>query len=218
MISIQMKILLLHVSLHHFSRVFPSMFDMFVGGVCSSGETAYETLLRELNEEIGLDFTAASSLRNVPEDSSKVEGIEDKIKIMKEKNPYYDKIGVGRMFQDEGAFQAFMRSSNMSQKEKKNILISSSIQAVSDAAVSCGNSISYLGLTTVETSHNHCIVDCYAAICTTQFAESITFQDGEIEWGEWSTLDALNSMLQDREKEFVPDGMQVWNALPGMMR
>lgn len=210
-------ILLLHVSLHPISRVFPSMFDMFVGGVCSSGETVHETLLRELNEEIGLDFTA-SSLRNVPENSSKDEGVEDEMEIMRKKNPYYDKIGVGRMFLDEEAFQAFMRNSNMTQKEKKNILISSSVQAVSDSAASCGNSISYLGSTTIETSYNHCIVDCYAAICTKQFAESITFQDGEIEWGEWSTLDALNSMLQDREKEFVPDGMQVWNALPGMIR
>ena len=204
------------------------MFDMFVGGVCSSGETAYETLLRELNEEIGLDFTASSSQNvpknvtenapeNVPKDNLKDGGIETETEIVKKKNAYSDKIGVGRMFQTEEEFQTFMKNPNMTQKEKKNILVSSLIQSVSDATVSCGNSISYLGLTTIETSYNHCIVDCYAAICTTQFAESITFQDGEIEWGEWATLDALNSMLRDREKEFVPDGMQVWDAIPSMI-
>jgi NUDIX domain len=195
------------------------MFDMFVGGVCSSGETAYETLLRELNEEIGLDFTTSSS-QNVPENVHKNEGTEAGTVIVKKKNPYSDKIGSGKMFQNEEEFQSFMRSSNMTQKEKKNILISSSIQSVLalDATVSCGNSISYLGMTTIETSYNHCIVDCYAAICTAQFAESITFQDGEIEWGEWVTLDTLNSMLRDREKEFVPDGMQVWDALPSMIK
>jgi NUDIX domain len=195
------------------------MFDMFVGGVCSSGETAYETLLRELNEEIGLDFTTSSS-QNVPENVQKNEGTEAGTVIVKKKNPYSDKIGSGKMFQNEEEFQSFMRSSNMTQKEKKNILISSSIQSVVelDATVSCGNSISYLGMTTIETSYNHCIVDCYAAICTAQFADSITFQDGEIEWGEWATLDTLNSMLRDREKEFVPDGMQVWDALPSMIK
>jgi hypothetical protein len=198
------------------------MFDMFVGGVCSSGETAYETLLRELNEEIGLDFTTQSSRNipeNVPDNVHTNEGTEAGTEIVKKKNPYSDRIGAGKMFKDEEAFHAFMRSSNMTQKEKKNILISSSIQAVLevDATVSRGNSISYLGLTTIETSYNHCIVDCYAAICTAQFAESITFQDGEIEWGEWATLDTLNNMLRDREKEFVPDGMQVWDALPSMI-
>jgi hypothetical protein len=195
------------------------MFDMFVGGVCSSGETAYETLLRELNEEIGLDFTTSSS-QNVPENVQKNEGTEAGTVIVKKKNPYSDKIGSGKMFQNEEEFRSFMRSSNMTQKEKKNILISSSIQSVVelDATVSCGNSISYLGMTTIETSYNHCIVDCYAAICTAQFADSITFQDGEIEWGEWATLDTLNSMLRDHEKEFVPDGMQVWDALPSMIK
>lgn len=36
-------------------RIFPSMFDMFVGGVCSSNEMSEFTLKRELLEEVGLD-------------------------------------------------------------------------------------------------------------------------------------------------------------------
>jgi 8-oxo-dGTP pyrophosphatase MutT (NUDIX family) len=35
-------------------RVFPSLYDMFVGGVCSTGESTAVTAARELSEELGL--------------------------------------------------------------------------------------------------------------------------------------------------------------------
>ena len=37
-------------------RLFPSMLDMFIGGVSTSGETAESTLFRELGEECGIDL------------------------------------------------------------------------------------------------------------------------------------------------------------------
>ena len=38
------------------------MYDMFVGGVSGSGESSLQTLLRELKEEIGLDFTMTTQI------------------------------------------------------------------------------------------------------------------------------------------------------------
>jgi hypothetical protein len=40
------------------------MYDMFIGGVCSANETPDVTLLRELYEEAGLDFSSTSSNSN----------------------------------------------------------------------------------------------------------------------------------------------------------
>eukprot|EP01035_Chromulina_nebulosa_P027744 gene27744-36525_t len=38
-------------------RLFPSMWDMFIGGVSSSAESPISTLFRELEEECGLDLS-----------------------------------------------------------------------------------------------------------------------------------------------------------------
>ncbi len=42
-------------------RIFPSLYDMFVGGVCTAGEGLRETALREIQEELGLSRTNALS-------------------------------------------------------------------------------------------------------------------------------------------------------------
>ena len=197
------------------------MYDMFVGGVSSSGEAPYQTLLRELMEEVGLDFTstpenAAAASVESPDNF----GINEKQNIGDKKKPYADKIGKGKLFEDEETFQKFMRNPSMSQKEKNNYLISQTVNKISDSCLDLrnGNSIHYLGLTTVCTSYNHCIVDCYSAVCSAEFASTITFPDGEIDWGEWVTLAALNTMLETKENEFVPDGLQVWRALPHLSK
>ena len=62
-------------------RVFPSMYDMFVGGVSSSGESSLQTLLRELNEEVGLDFTLFSSTIDCSDNQNKkTDNTKNKIK------------------------------------------------------------------------------------------------------------------------------------------
>jgi hypothetical protein len=72
------------------------------------------------------------------------------------------------------------------------------------------SSIRYLSQTIIETSFNHCIVDCYAVTCTEKMVKLIIFRDGEVQWGEWTTNEELNTMLLEREGAFVPDGLQVW--------
>ena len=206
-------------SISIFCRVFPSMYDMFVGGVSSSGEAPYQTLIRELIEEVGLDFASTPNNSGAVSVDSKNIGVNEEENGGKKKRPYADKIGKGNLFEDEEAFQKFMKNPLMSQKEKNNYLISQTVNKISSPCsdIRSGNKIQYLGLTTISTSYNNCIVDCYSAICSTEFANSITFPDGEIDWGEWVTLDALNTMLEKKENEFVPDGLQVWRALPHLI-
>lgn len=121
-------------------RVFPSMYDMFIGGVSAAGESSTETLLRELKEEIGLDLQAGDG----------------------------------------------------------------------------GSSIESIGTTTIETGYNHCIVDCFVVRCSLRQAEGIQFRDGEVQWGEWMELDDFRRFLCELRQAFVPDGLQVWEALAGM--
>ena len=196
------------------------MYDMFVGGVSSSGEAPYQTLIRELIEEVGLDFASTpNNSAAVSVESSKNIGVDEEENGGKKKRHYVDKIGRGNLFEDEEAFQKFMKNPLMSQKEKNTYLISQTVNKIASPCsdIRSGNKIQYLGLTTISTSHNNCIVDCYSAICSAEFASSITFSDGEIDWGEWVTLDALNTMLEKKENEFVPDGLQVWRALPHLI-
>ena len=207
-------------SISIFCRVFPSMYDMFVGGVSSSGEAPYQTLIRELIEEVGLDFTSTpNNSAAVSVECSKNNGVNEEENSGKKKRPYADKIGKGNLFEDEEVFQKFMKNPSMSQKEKNTFLISQTVNKISSPCsdIRSGNKIKYLGLTTISTSYNNCIVDCYSAMCSEEFANSITFPDGEIDWGEWVTLDALNTMLEQKEIEFVPDGLQVWRALPHLI-
>ena len=44
------------------------------------------------------------------------------------------------------------------------------------------------------------------------------FADGEVQWGEWVTAAALDEMLAARGGDFVPDGLQVWEAVMQMTR
>ena len=201
-------------------RVFPSMYDMFVGGVSSSGESSLQTLLRELNEEVGLDFTLFSSTIDCSDNQNKkTDNTNNKIKSETIPGPYSNTVGEGKMFPDNDALQKFLTASDMTQKLKKSILMSGEDkqEEIENPIISSDNRISYLGRTIIETTYNHCIVDCYAAVCDDKYANMITFPDGEIEWGEWMTMESLNLLLKDKNKIFVPDGLQVWNALPSFV-
>jgi len=42
---------------------------------------------------------------------------------------------------------------------------------------------------------------------------SLQFRDGEIQQGKWISLEELLEDIKVNEILYVPDGMQVWNAL-----
>jgi hypothetical protein len=105
----------------------------------------------------------------------------------------------------------------MTQNMKMNILKNEKKNEINDIDNDNTNCIKYLGQTIIETSYNHCIVDVYTVICNENYRENIVFQDGEICWGEWIKTEVLYDMLLSEEKEFVPDGLQVWNAIPSMI-
>jgi hypothetical protein len=106
-----------------------------------------------------------------------------------------------------------------------------------------GDRLLHLGRTTIQTSYNHCQVECYAAQCSDALAAQVRrpiwkrgllclvrsprkpsyllqvrFADGEVQWGEWVTAAALDEMLAARGGDFVPDGLQVWEAVMQMTR
>jgi isopentenyldiphosphate isomerase len=130
-------------------RIFPSMFDMFIGGVSASGEASVQTLIRELKEEVGLDVVAATQ--------------------------------------------------------------------VSNGSGSDDTSVQFIGSTTVETTCNHCVVDCFVLKCSSTLRGSIKFADGEVQWGAWMTPEEFSTFLKEQRLNFVPDGLQVWDAMPKML-
>ena len=127
-------------------RLFPSMYDMLMGGVSGSNESPMETLIRELDEELGIN------LKNDQQTGGKIPTVQ------------------------------------------------------------------YLGPTAIKTSYNHCYVDCYMVRCPEEVARSLRFNDGEVEWGQWMTADELQRLLGSDRANFVPDGLQVWEAIPAMIR
>ena len=119
-------------------RIFPGLWDMFVGGVSAAGEAPAATLFREMMEETNLDLRA--------------QGV-----------------------------------------------------------------VWHIGACTVETSYNHCDVDVYIAECSKEQEQDIRFPDGEIETAVWMTLEQLRLFIDQSESELVPDGMQVWRAVPQLL-
>ena len=124
--------------------IFPSMYDMFIGGVSSTKESSMQTLFRELKEELGID-------------------------------------------------------------------LASEISSSSESSI-----VRYVGNTIIATEYNHCIVDCFVIHCPMEVAKELRFNDGEVEWGQWMTHEELQRLLDDSRSRFVPDGLQVWEALPTM--
>ena len=190
-------------------RLFPAMLDMFVGGVSAAGEPASATLVRELGEELNLDFLSSctADLRQTAMESEKQVRKQGKNKdplLLQELSPE--------------ARAAYLAT-------KADILAAVfgtrvSVNDGQDQEVDGGSPITFLGRTTVETSYNHCIVDAYAVVCSKDKAAAITLKDSEYESGDFVTSAALYDMLQQRggRENFVPDGLQVWDALSDMTR
>jgi isopentenyldiphosphate isomerase len=170
-------------------RLFPSMYDMFIGGVSSSGESSIDTLLRELSEEVGLDFLDM----NISETQGEAD--EDD--------------STGALSSNAGEF-VNVKNSQKVRKKKKDVSLAKGVYDSSE--------IRYIGDMTCMTSYNHVLVHCYVVKCSSQKAKAIRFADGEIESGAWMTMADLQAMVAESRDTFVPDGLQVWDALPDMLR
>jgi len=170
-------------------RLFPDMLDMFIGGVCSSGESPEVTLLRELSEEVGLDYI-----------SSKASIMEAKIAKTAVKKTVWDNndafILAWSIFQSTELYDELFSSA----KIDKNVVIDN------------GGKVKCLGRCTIFTSYNHCIVYVYAV--TTPISQVISFKDGEIDAGTYMTFDKVQNLVLCSRDQFVPDGLQVWDQLP----
>jgi isopentenyldiphosphate isomerase len=114
----------------HTKRVFPGLYDMFVGGVAASGESLSTTALRELQEELSLG-----------NDASRLQFLFD---------------------------------------------------------------------TTVSTALNRCVVAVYEYACGDD--ETVAWQESEVAWGAWLPFADVVAKVHTKEWEFVPDGLQVWDA------
>lgn len=85
-----------------------------------------------------------------------------------------------------------------------------------DLSRSDPGAIKCLGHCRIQTSYNFCQVDCYSVVCSEAQEKSVVFADGEIQWGEFVTRKYLEEVLLP-EKEFVPDGLQVWDWMQGKL-
>lgn len=136
-------------------RIFPGLWDMFVGGVSPTGESSSSTLARELFEEANVDI---SSLPIIPLPPS-ISNLDDLV----------------RSVSARGVIE--------------------------------------LGQVSVATELNHCLVDCYVLVCDRTMADTIRFNDGEIQAGAWEDLADVRAAAADGSRVFVPDGLLVWRAL-----
>ena len=175
------------------------MYDMFIGGVCSSGEGPADTLLRELNEEAGLDFSIIDT--NTNNDSSLKKKKRD-IEIPWV-SPEADK--AWQQFKQSPSYLRLFPSSSSSSS------LSSSTTTNNNNSNS--NCLKYIKKCRIKTSLNYCTVYLYIAICSTKMEASLQFRDGEIQQGKWTSLEELLEDIKVNEILYVPDGMQVWNAL-----
>ena len=173
------------------------MYDMFIGGVCSSGEGPADTLLRELNEEAGLDFSIIDT--NTNNDSSLKKKKRD-IEIPWV-SPEADK--AWQQFKQSPSYLRLFPSSSSS----------SSSSTTTNNNNSNSNCLKYIKKCRIKTSLNYCTVYLYIEICSTKMEASLQFRDGEIQQGKWTSLEELLEDIKVNEILYVPDGMQVWNAL-----
>ena len=190
-------------------RLFPAMLNMFVGGVSAAGEPASATLVRKLGEELNLNFLSSCTA--------------DQRQTAMESEKQVRKQGKNR---DPLLLQELSPKARAAYLATKTDILASvfgakvSINDKQDQEVDGGSHITFLGRTTVETSYTHCIVDVYAVVCSKERAAAIAFKDNESEKGDFVTSVVLYDMLQQQggRENFVPDGLQVWDALSVMTR
>jgi 8-oxo-dGTP pyrophosphatase MutT (NUDIX family) len=167
------------------------MFDMFIGGVSAAGESSVQTLIRELQEEVGIDLMHTENFENTAAAYLKNADTTSKINFVKK----------------------LLRDSDVSESKQKEIEYMS--KDITDSkSFSVGNTIKFLGRTKCYTGYNHCLVDVFAVKLLDTTIADMAFKDGEVQFGEWLTLVELrNRLLQGGRDKFVPDGLQVWDDL-----
>lgn len=205
-------------------KVFPSMLDMFIGGVMNSEDESPDmTMLRELQEELGLDlstpaeYSPSLSTGDTIDDDTAVrnrsfKSISRRFKYLRDDDKLLTQ------FPSLQENNCLFQLSEYARLLKRNLQLYKSVPNSSTNNNDSNDSkIFRLGKSTCCTSYNHCIVDCYLIICNDNQANSIHFADGEVEWGEWVQLQHLYQLIHTQESQFVPDGMQVWNDLPKLI-
>ena len=181
-------------------RIFPSMWDMFVGGVCQTGESPHDTVLRELCEEVGLDSMDVDS-DGVDQGAREGEGE-----------------GEGRGLSPASLSQFAQHFHRTFHSDSPRLGPSPSLDTdTGDSNLAVGDGVLHIGQTVVETPYNHCLVDCYAVLCSPSAEAGVRFNDGEVQRGRWMSLQDLKVFLEEERGVFVPDGLQVWTALPDML-
>jgi len=172
-------------------RIFPSMFDMFIGGVSAAGESSANTLIRELQEEVGIDLKQCESFTETAA-------------------VFQRRAGASRQKKNE--VKKLLRDRDISEQQQMAIYAMSDILQDSDCS-STGNVIKFLCKTKCFTNYNHCLVDIFAVKLQAEAISKMAFKDGEVQFGEWLTLDELQQRLLVARDKFVPDGLQVWDNL-----
>ena len=197
-------------------RLFPSMLDMLMGGVSSTNEPSEETLLRELREELNLDFQDIQDNSNINFISTKY----NNKKRIKNKDSLLQSLSSQEDITAYKQFKTSVLDAVYGRQLRPTIDFNNKIEEKEeeqDVIMSKSSMIRFLGRTRIFTSYNHCLVDVYGVVCSEKKAKNISFADGEVEWGRWVTSKELQDLLSNERACFVPDGLQVWDAIPNMM-
>ena len=185
-------------------RLFPSMLDMFIGGVILSCEKPIQSLLRELREECGIDLLTIEAKADADSCSSsrhyRSYELDHGSKATNQLS-HIDTAGSSKLAWKSAVEEAFRRY-------KRSINPSNTIDTIVE--VHGGTALRFVGETTISTELNHCIVHVYFLQLSDAQSNQIAFVDGEIEWGRWVSFSELASLLKgDGQEQFVPDGLQV---------
>jgi isopentenyldiphosphate isomerase len=73
--------------------------------------------------------------------------------------------------------------------------------------------IEFVGTTVITTTQNHCYVDAFVVVLDESLEDTVSYPDGEVEWGKWIAMKEMKDWINDNEQEFVPSGLQVWRYL-----
>lgn len=197
-------------------RLFPSMWDMFIGGVSAFNESSSQTLFRELLEECNLNLSRVDGNIQFP-------GVNPSLL---EHSNLTDPLEQQRMYDLlTGKERKILKRQRKFQNQMRwRLAKNESADGINDAPSLSNHSLSiqteptilqdqtkihFLRTTTIHTDYNHCIVDCFAVFLSSSLANEISFPDKEIDRGEWFSWGRLLQDLQSRRSDYVPDGLQV---------